>query len=262
MLARGGNAVDAALATAITLTVVEPCSNGIGCDLFAILWDGARARRAQRVGPRARGVDAGALRRTRRRCRERGWDAVTIPGAVSGWVALSQRFGKLPFADLFEPAIRYARDGYRGVAGRRREVGAAPCRCMPHDLGLRRALPAARPRAACPARLFALPRDGAHAREDRRDATAKRSIAASSRRRWSRTRSAHGGAHTLDDFAAHTVDWVTPLGARLPRRDGARDSAQRPGHRGADGARHPRALRSRGAAARFASRASTCRSRR
>src|SRR5207244_12140537 len=41
-----------------------------------------------------------------------GWDTVTIPGAVSGWVALSRRFGKLPFADLFAPAIRYARDGY------------------------------------------------------------------------------------------------------------------------------------------------------
>ena len=47
---------------------------------------------------------------------------MTIPGAVSGWAALSQRFGKLPFADLFEPAIRYARDGYRGLAGRRRKM--------------------------------------------------------------------------------------------------------------------------------------------
>ena len=110
MLARGGNAVDAALATAITLTVVEPCSNGIGSDLFAIAVDGREL-----VGLNASGRAPAAWSPDRfagsARCRERGWESVTIPGAVSGWVALSQRFGKLPFADLFEPAIRYARDG-------------------------------------------------------------------------------------------------------------------------------------------------------
>ena len=111
MLARGGNAVDAALATAITLTVVEPCSNGIGADLFAILWTGSEL-----VGLNASGRAPAAWtpgRFTGRRTMpERGWETVTIPGAVSGWVALSTRYGKLPFADLFEPAIRYARDGW------------------------------------------------------------------------------------------------------------------------------------------------------
>src|SRR5689334_21530427 len=111
MLARGGNAIDAALATAITLTVVEPCSNGIGSDLFAILWDGARlvglnaSGRAPAAWSRARFAD-------RQQMPQRGWDSVTIPGAVSAWVALSKRYGKLAFEDLFEPAIRYARDGY------------------------------------------------------------------------------------------------------------------------------------------------------
>src|SRR5882724_554615 len=108
MLARGGNAVDAALATAITLTVVEPCSNGIGSDLFAILWDGRKL-----VGLNASGRSPAAWSPARFTGRpaipQRGWDTVTIPGAVSGWAALSQRFGKLPFADLFTPAIRYAR---------------------------------------------------------------------------------------------------------------------------------------------------------
>src|SRR5512142_2600911 len=111
MLARGGNAVDAALATAIALTLVEPCSNGIGSDLFAILWDGERL-----VGLNASGRAPAAWSPARFAGREampqRGWETVTIPGAVSGWVALSQRYGTLPFADLFEPAIRYARDGY------------------------------------------------------------------------------------------------------------------------------------------------------
>src|SRR5690349_1113820 len=111
MLQRGGNAVDAALATAITLTVVEPCSNGIGSDLFAILWDGTSL-----AGLNASGRAPSGWTRTRFESRaqmpQRGFDTVTIPGAVSGWVALSGRYGKLPFADLFEPAIRYARDGY------------------------------------------------------------------------------------------------------------------------------------------------------
>src|SRR3954462_15804551 len=111
MLAQGGNAVDAALATAITLTVVEPCSNGLGSDLFAILWTGGEL-----VGLNASGrAPAGWNSRRfsgKHAMPERGWDTVTVPGAVSGWRALSQRFGELPFADLFAPAIRYARDGF------------------------------------------------------------------------------------------------------------------------------------------------------
>jgi gamma-glutamyltranspeptidase/glutathione hydrolase len=102
MLARGGNAVDAAIATAITLTVVEPVSNGIGSDLYAFVWDGREL-----VGLNASGRSPAAADPARYAGREampqRGWEAVTIPGAVSGWVALSRRYGRLPFADLFEP---------------------------------------------------------------------------------------------------------------------------------------------------------------
>jgi gamma-glutamyltranspeptidase/glutathione hydrolase len=111
MLARGGNAVDAALATAITLTVVEPTMNGIGSDLFALVHDGAALHGLNASGPAAQGIDAERL------CRLdamplTGWDTVTTPGAVAGWAALSRRFGKLPFADLFEPAIRHAGEGF------------------------------------------------------------------------------------------------------------------------------------------------------
>ena len=111
MLQRGGNAVDAVLATAIALTVVEPTSNGLGSDAFAILWDGERLH-----GLNASGRSPQALSPERFAGRDRmpvlGWDPVTVPGAVSAWAALSGRFGKLPFAALFEAAIHYARDGY------------------------------------------------------------------------------------------------------------------------------------------------------
>jgi gamma-glutamyltranspeptidase / glutathione hydrolase len=111
MLLRGGNAVDAAVAAAVALTVVEPTSNGIGSDAFAIVWDGAALHGLNASGrsPRALGPahfvgrDAIPLR---------GWDPVTTPGAVSAWVELWRRFGRLPFADLFEPAIAYAREGF------------------------------------------------------------------------------------------------------------------------------------------------------
>jgi gamma-glutamyltranspeptidase/glutathione hydrolase len=111
MLARGGNAVDAALATAIALTVVEPTGNGLGSDAFAILWDGEQLHGLNASGrspegwtsERFAGLNAMPFH---------GWDSVTVPGAVSSWVTLSERFGKLPFETLFEPAIRYAEDGF------------------------------------------------------------------------------------------------------------------------------------------------------
>ena len=155
--------------------------------------------------------------RAARRCRERGWETVTIPGAVSGWVALSQRYGKLPFADLFEPAIRYARDGYRGVADRRREMGA---RRAAHAAGprLAGALPAARPRAAAGRALRVAPRWRARSRRSRaRDGEAfyRGELAAGDGRAFAARTAARTRA---SDFAAHTADWVTPLAHRLPRR--------------------------------------------
>mmetsp|Transcript_23331 Transcript_23331/g.40560 ORF Transcript_23331/g.40560 Transcript_23331/m.40560 type:complete len:532 (+) Transcript_23331:2087-3682(+) len=111
MLARSGNAVDAAIATAITLTLVEPTGNGLGSDAFAILWDGSELH-----GLNASGRSPGAWTPERFADHHampfRGWESVTVPGAVSAWVALSDRFGKLPFADLFAPAIGYAENGF------------------------------------------------------------------------------------------------------------------------------------------------------
>ncbi|HEX6066738.1 MAG TPA: gamma-glutamyltransferase, partial [Longimicrobiales bacterium] len=111
MLMKGGNAVDAVLATAIALTVLEPTSNGIGSDAFCILWDGTRFH-----GLNASGRSPAAWSPDRfkdlKQMPQRGWESVTVPGAVSAWVDLSAKFGKIPFAHLFDPAIKYAQDGY------------------------------------------------------------------------------------------------------------------------------------------------------
>ena len=112
MLRRGGNAVDAAVATAIALTVVEPCSNGLGGDAFAIVAEPG----GELIGLNASGRSPAAWTIERFAGADAmprfGWDAVTVPGAVSGWAALWRRFGRLPFESLFEPAVRYAEEGF------------------------------------------------------------------------------------------------------------------------------------------------------
>ena len=116
MLQNGGNAVDAAIATAAVMTIVEPVSNGLGSDSFCIIWDGKELHGLNASGraPQAwtaayfkqkYGADAVNLPK-------RGIDSVTIPGAVASWVAMSERFGKLPFADLMQPAADIAERGY------------------------------------------------------------------------------------------------------------------------------------------------------
>lgn len=111
MLQAGGNAVDAALATAIALTVVEPVMNGIGGDAFALIWDRGELHGLNASG---RAPQAWTLEKfsTLAAMPDLGWDTVTVPGQVAGWAEMSHRFGKLPFATLFEPAIAYAQDGF------------------------------------------------------------------------------------------------------------------------------------------------------
>lgn len=110
MLLKGGNAVDAALATAIMLTLVEPTGNGLGSDAFAIVWDGRELHGLNASGRSPAGWTPDRFKG--RAMPERGWESVTVPGAVSAWVDLSTRFGKLPFAELFEPAIDLAERGF------------------------------------------------------------------------------------------------------------------------------------------------------
>jgi len=207
ILRSGGSAVDAALATAITLTVVEPCSNGLGSDLFALVWDGrelaglnASGRAPAAWSPkRFAGLDA---------MPRGGWDTVTVPGAVSGWVALSRRFGKLPFADLFAPAIRYASDGF-AVTPIIAEKWANAVPILGGFPGFaEHFLP--RGRAVAAGEVFASP---ATARSMEKIATSDgeafyRGELATAMVTHARQ---HGGAHTEEDFANHACDWVTPL---------------------------------------------------
>lgn len=113
ILKRGGNAIDAAIATAISLTVLEPTSNGIGGDAYALVWTNGKLHGLNASGPAPEGLTIDALK-------ERGYSAIpqygivplTVPGAPSAWITLSRRFGKLPFKELFEPAIAYAEEGF------------------------------------------------------------------------------------------------------------------------------------------------------
>ena len=111
MLMLGGNAVDAALATAITLTLVEPTGCGLGSDAYAIIWDGQSLH-----GLNSSGRSPASWTQSRfsnlKEMPYRGWESVTVPGVVAGWVSLSDKFGKLPFQKLFEPAVGYAESGF------------------------------------------------------------------------------------------------------------------------------------------------------
>ena len=116
MMLKGGNAVDAAIAAAAAMTIVEPVSNGLGSDSFCILWDGKELHGLNASGRAPQSWTSDYFSRKYGNSPatppKRGLDSVTVPGAVSSWVTMSERFGKLPFADLMEPAIEIAERGY------------------------------------------------------------------------------------------------------------------------------------------------------
>jgi gamma-glutamyltranspeptidase/glutathione hydrolase len=209
MLARGGNAVDAALAAGIALTVVAPCMNGIGGDMFAIVWDGQRMHGLNASG-RAPAAWTPDYFRRYDAMPSRGWDSVTVPGAVSGWLALSEKFGKLPFEDLFEPALRYAREGYlvTPIVSRQWETQVGPISRTP---GFAAAFapgghaPAPGTRFICPGQADTLQ---AIART-RGEAFYRGELAA----RIARYARDTGGAMTEADLAEHRADWVDPIHA-------------------------------------------------
>ncbi len=111
-LRRGGNAVDAAIATAAALTVVEPTSNGLGGDAFAQIWMDGKLYGLNSSGPAPALADADFLREKYGEIPMQGWYSVNVPGIPAAWAAAHKCFGRLPFAGLFNDAIAYAKDGY------------------------------------------------------------------------------------------------------------------------------------------------------
>jgi len=113
MLKNGGNAIDAAVATAACLTVVEPTSNGIGGDAFALVWSKGKLYGLNASGSAPEAIPPGVIKKTESCGIEKyGWLPVTVPGAPSAWSALSKRFGKLPLAEALSPAVTYAYEGH------------------------------------------------------------------------------------------------------------------------------------------------------
>ena len=204
--ARGGNAIDAALAAAIALTVVEPTMNGIGGDAFALVWDDGKLHGLNSSGRSPASWNAARFAGMTS-MPQRGWDSVTTPGGVAAWHALSQRFGKLPFEDLFRDAIRYAREGFpvSPVIARQWEQAAQELHMQP---GFTEFMPQGRAPRTGEIWKFAAQADtlaeiaATRGESFYRGALAEK-IAAFSQK--------CGAALTLEDLASHHAEWVDPV---------------------------------------------------
>lgn len=210
MLLAGGNAVDAALAAAITATVVEPVSNGIGGDAFAIIWDGKRLHGLNGSGrsPASWSVERFSHSELMPSI---GWDSVTVPGAVSAWTALSRRFGKLPFKQLFGPAIEYAAKGFL-ISPTVARQWAAQVDSLGKDPGFAAAfMPQGRAPEAGEQFRFPAQADTLRAIADTEGEAFYRGDLAA---RMVVDARLHRGALTSEDLAVHQPRWVEPLEQR------------------------------------------------
>jgi gamma-glutamyltranspeptidase/glutathione hydrolase len=207
MLAEGGSAVDAILATAITLSLVEPVSNGIGSDAYAIVWDGKKMHGLNASGrsPAAWTLD---YFKGKTAMPVRGWDTVTVPGCVSAWTELHAKFGKLPFKRLFEQAIEYGRKGFLvspTIAGQ----WANQVPELKDQPGFANAfLPEGRP--PFPGQRFKWP---AHAKvlEEIASSKGKAFYKGKLAEKIEAAAKKQGGAMRASDLAAHKSDWVKCL---------------------------------------------------
>ena len=221
VLAQGGNAVDAAIAAAAVLTVVEPTSCGIGGDAFALVWlQAANQGRGELLGLNASG---GAPRRLtldavtaagHRTMPEQGWLPVTVPGTPAAWSALSQRYGRLDFARLLAPAIDIARHGFplSPVVATLWQRAATHFTTVLNE-------PSTRPWFDCFTPQGRAPRAGELYRNPEQ-ATTLEALAASQAESFYRGALAEridafsqqtGGALRGDDLADYSVQWVEPI---------------------------------------------------
>ncbi|MBO1113446.1 gamma-glutamyltransferase [Bordetella petrii] len=215
MMLKGGNAVDAAIAAAATIVLVEPVSCGLGGDCFAIVWDGKELHglNSSGVAPAAWNVEYfkrkyGTGPDGLAKQPKRGWDAATVPGVVAGWAALHEKLGKLPFADLFEPAIEIAERGYAvpPVVAHKWAAAADELRDQP---GYAQAFlpngraPAVGEHFRIPDAAYTLRRIAASGGRDFYEGELAEKIAAFSKE--------CGGAMTLDDLRNYRPEWVKPI---------------------------------------------------
>src|SRR5215470_8881125 len=228
VLRAGGNAMDAAIATAVALAIVQPGSNDIGSDLFAIVWDGNRLHGLNASGRAPAALTLGAARAAAERAGVAlggaqadapamptcGWLPVTVPGAPAGWRDLHDRFGSAPFASLFADAIAFAERGYpvsRQVAGGWERAAAwahANLRGPEFHDWLRIYAPGGRaPQAG---ERFANP---ASARTLKliADSRAEEFYTGEIGQALATHSAATGGLMTADDLAKHTSTWVDPI---------------------------------------------------
>jgi len=215
ILKKGGTAVDAAIAANATLGLMEPTGNGVGGDLFAIVWD-AKSGRLHGLNASGRSPRSLTLKKLREELKKldrstippRGPLPVSVPGTVDGWFELHGKFGKLPMKELLQPAIRYARNGFpvSEVIAEGWALNAKVLKDYPNYATTY--MPGGR--APKKGEIFRNPlladTLGAIANGGR-DAFYKGEIA----QRVEKYMRANGGYLTAADFAAHHSEWVEPV---------------------------------------------------
>lgn len=218
ILLEGGNAADAAIASAATLTIVEPVSNGLGSDAFALVWADGQLHGLNASGPAPAAWDVNYFRRRYgddehglAKRPQRGWDSVTVPGAVAGWEALHRRFGKLPFSRLLHSAIEIAERGVTlAPMVARKWQAAVPILAQQPGFADAFMLDGRAPQTG---ELFRFPAAAKALRllaEQGAGAFYEGEIAAAIVN-WSQHT---GGSLTLQDLQAYQPEWVTPISQR------------------------------------------------
>jgi len=209
MLARGGNAIDAAIAAAAAITIVEPVSCGLGSDAFAIVWDGHRLQGLNASGYAPSSWDRAYFeRRHSGEIPKRGWDSVTVPGVIAGWAALHERYGSLPFAELLDPAIELAEHGH-GVATIVQHKWANQVAELAHQPGFAEAFmpfgraPQVGERWCFPAAAKTLRRIAETKGRDYYEGETALALVEHARE--------HGGSLSLADLRDYKIDWVDTL---------------------------------------------------